>query len=57
MLHTVLGALIVVIAWVSSGGVGRALVVALGYVLAATAWSWWRMRQRLRRRVGGDGTP
>jgi membrane protein implicated in regulation of membrane protease activity len=40
---------IVVVSWATGGDLGRALVVATAFVLVATAWSWWRFRQRLER--------
>ncbi len=48
-LHAALGVLIVAFAWLSGGAIGRALVVALAYIVAATAWSWFRLHQRRRR--------
>jgi len=27
--------------------VRRALVVAIGYLVVSTAWSWWRFRSRI----------
>ena len=49
VLYAVLGVVIVVISWATGGDLGRALVVATAFVLVATAWSWWRFRQRLER--------
>ena len=45
--HLVLAALIVVVAFATGGGLLRALVFALVFFFAATAWSWWRWRERL----------
>lgn len=45
----VLGAVIVVMAWVTGGDLGRALVVAAAFVVFATGWSWWRYHRRLAR--------
>jgi Flp pilus assembly protein TadB len=41
-----LACLIVLIAWATGGDLGRAVVFAAGYFLIATAWAWWRARQR-----------
>jgi nicotinamide riboside transporter PnuC len=49
VLYAVLGVVIVVVSWATGGDLGRALVVATAFVLVATAWSWWRFRQRLER--------
>ena len=51
VLYAVLGVVIVVVSWATGGDLGRALVVATAFVLVATAWSWWRFRQRLEREV------
>ena len=47
--HGALASLLVVVAWLTGGGVGKALVVGALYFLVATAWTWWRFRQRERR--------
>jgi hypothetical protein len=46
VLHAVLAAVILVIAAISGGSFARALLVALAYFVVATAWSWFRFRQR-----------
>ena len=48
VLHAALALVVVAIALATGGGFVRALVVALGYFVLATAWSWWRFRERLR---------
>ena len=47
--HGALATLLVVVAWLTGGGVGKALVVGALYFLVATTWTWWRFRQRERR--------
>ena len=47
LLNLVLAVLIVIISWATGGELGRALVFATLYFVVATAWSWWRFRQRL----------
>ena len=49
VLNLVLAVLIVVISWATGGGFGRALVFATMYLVVATAWTWWRFRERLAR--------
>ena len=44
-----LACLIVLIAWATGGDLGRAVVFAALYFVVATAWSWWRSRQRARK--------
>jgi hypothetical protein len=44
-----MGAVIVVLSWATGGDLVRAGLVATGFVVVATAWSWWRFRQRLER--------
>ena len=53
---------ILVIAALTGGGLLRALLVALAYFVVATAWTWFRFRQRETRaappkQVGEDGEP
>jgi hypothetical protein len=49
ILHGALAVLIVVVAWLVDSDLPRATLVAVAYFGAATAWSWWRLRQRARR--------
>lgn len=49
LLNLVLAALILVIAWLTGGEAGRAIVFAIGYLVVSTAWAWLRFRQRLAR--------
>lgn len=46
--HGCLAALIVVLAWLTGEERVKGLGIALAYFIAATAWSWWRFRQRAR---------
>ena len=48
ILYGVFAALIVLVAWLTGGGVGRAVVVALLFYVVASAWSVSRWRNRLR---------
>ncbi len=53
-LHAVLAALIVAVAVLTGGSLGHGLVYAAIFFVLATAWSWWRWRERLaaeRRRI------
>ncbi len=49
LFNLVLATLIVVVSWATGGDLGRALVFAALFFVVATAWSWWRFRQRLAR--------
>ena len=49
MLIVALACLIVLIAWATGGDLGRAFVFAALYFVVATAWAWWRSRQRSAR--------
>jgi hypothetical protein len=53
----VLAVLLLVIAWATGGDVVRAVVVAAVFFLVATAWSWWRFRNRIAERDAGHGRP
>ena len=43
-----LGALVVVIAYLSGSGLVRSLAGGVSAAVLATAWTWWRMRSRER---------
>jgi membrane protein implicated in regulation of membrane protease activity len=43
-----MAAAIVLAAWLTGGGLVRALIVAAVFFLVATLWSWRRWRERLR---------
>jgi hypothetical protein len=49
LLNLVLAGLIVLISWVTGGALGRAVVFASLYFVLATAWAWWRFKQRLEK--------
>ena len=49
IVHGLLAGAIVLVAWLSDGSLGKALVVAAAYFVIATAWTWFRFRQRERR--------
>jgi membrane protein implicated in regulation of membrane protease activity len=44
-----LSLVIVLLAWLTGGGIGRAIGIAAVFFVVASAWSWWRWRQRLER--------
>jgi hypothetical protein len=48
LLHGGLALALVGIAWLTGGGIGRAVVVGLVYFTAATSWAWWRFRRRIQ---------
>jgi membrane protein implicated in regulation of membrane protease activity len=54
LFHAGLACLLVFVAWLTGGGIGRALVVGALYFVLATAWTWWRFRQRLAREAEGS---
>ncbi|MCP9487431.1 MAG: hypothetical protein MSC30_16405 [Gaiellaceae bacterium MAG52_C11] len=47
LLNLALAIVILVVARLTDGDFGRAIAFAIGYFVLATAWSWWRFRQRL----------
>ena len=54
ILHAAFAGIIVLVAWLTGGDVGRAVAVAVLFFLVATAWSFWRWSKRIeeeRRRV------
>jgi hypothetical protein len=47
LLYGAMAVVILVVAWLTDGSVGRAAVFAGAAFVGATAWSWWRVRERL----------
>jgi membrane protein implicated in regulation of membrane protease activity len=45
--HAVLALLIVLVAWVTGGGIPRAIGFAVAYFVLASGYSVWKWRQRL----------
>ena len=52
LFHAGLAVVIVIVAAISGGDLVKAALVACGYFAVATAWSWFRFRQR-ERSTGG----
>jgi membrane protein implicated in regulation of membrane protease activity len=48
VIYAVFSVLIVVVAWLTGGGVARAAVIAVVFYVVASAWSVSRWRRRLR---------
>ena len=44
--YAILAALVVLVAALTGGDLLRAVLIAVGCFVAATAWSWWRFRTR-----------
>ena len=60
LFHGALATLLVFVAWLTGGGLGRALLVGLLYFVVATTWAWWRFRRRIEREAAAaaaDKTP
>lgn len=47
LFYGVLSILLVIVAYLTDGRLARAVVLAVGFFVVATAWSWWRFRTRL----------
>lgn len=47
--HGTLAVVIAGLGWATSSHVGRTMLMALGYFVVATSWTWWRYRERERR--------
>jgi hypothetical protein len=48
IMYAVFAVVIVLVAWATGGGVGRAAVIAVLFFVVASAWSLTRWRTRLR---------
>ena len=57
LLNVALAAVVVVFAWLTGGDVVKAVAVGAAFFVVATAWSWWRFRQRLSEGDTGVGPP
>ena len=55
LLNVALAAIVVVSAWLTGGDVLKAVAVGAAFFVVATAWSWWRFRQRLSEGDTGVG--
>ena len=53
IMNAVLSAAIVGFAWLTGGDMSVAAIVAIAFFLLATAWSWWRFRQRIADHAAG----
>ncbi len=49
LFYGALAAIIVVVGYVTGGNIAKSLVIAVAFFVVATAWSWWRFRERLER--------
>ena len=47
IVHAAFAGIIVLVAWLTGGDLGNAVVVALLFFVVATAWSFWRWSKRL----------
>jgi hypothetical protein len=47
LLYGAMAVAILVVAWLTGGSIARAIVFAGAAFVGATAWSWWRVRERL----------
>ena len=55
LLNVALAGIVVVFAWLTGGDVVKAVAVGAAFFVVATAWSWWRFRQRLSAGDSGVG--
>ena len=53
--HLVLAAVILGVAFATGGSMARAAAFAVAFFVVATAWSWWRWRERLASERRGSG--
>ena len=50
ILNAILAGVIVGFTAITGGGIARAVLTAIAFFVLATAWTWWRFRQRLQAR-------
>jgi hypothetical protein len=46
--HGTLASVIAGLGWATSSHVARSMLLAVGYFVLATGWTWWRYRARER---------
>jgi len=56
LVYGIMSLLLVVIAWLTGGDALRAILVAAVFFLVATAWSWWKFRQRIGERNAAEAS-
>jgi hypothetical protein len=49
VLYAVLAGVVVGVTALTNGDVGRSVILAVALFVAATAYAWWRWRERIRR--------
>jgi hypothetical protein len=49
--YFVLAGAVVGVTYATGGGLLRAILIAVGFFVVATAFSWWRFRQKLEERA------
>jgi 4-amino-4-deoxy-L-arabinose transferase-like glycosyltransferase len=52
ILYAVLGGVVVGVAAATGGNVRKAVIIVVIFFVVATAYSWWRWRERIRRGGG-----
>ncbi len=53
LINGVLAALIVIISTATGGPALPAVGIGAGFFVVATAWTWWRWRERIAKSEGG----
>jgi hypothetical protein len=53
IIYAALAGLVVVVAAATGGNVVKAVIAAAAAFVAATLYSWWRWREKLRKQKGG----
>jgi membrane protein implicated in regulation of membrane protease activity len=51
VLYAVLAGVVVGVTALTKGDVGRSAIIACALFVVATAYSWWRWRERIRQRA------
>lgn len=54
LVYGVLSLIIVLVAWVTGGSVGKAVAIAAFFFVVACGWTLWRFRARAREAAKGD---
>jgi hypothetical protein len=55
VVYGVLSLIIILVAWVTGGGVGKATIIAVLFFVVASGWTLWRFRVRARDAAKNEG--
>jgi hypothetical protein len=52
IVYGVLAGVILLVGAITGGNLAKTVVIAVAFFVVATAWSWWRFKERLEEEAG-----